>query len=148
MDTWGTNWSFAEKTSVKQSIKQQGCSKKQMYPLTNWTESSRGQLHQSVSHIGECRHTQGRCTPTNQTYCYRGWLHQVSITYWRMQTYPGQMSPHYSNLMLQRLTTPGQYHILENADIPRADVPPLFKPSATEADYTRSVSHIGECRHT
>ena len=54
------------------------------------------------------------------------------------------------SLVLQRLTTPDQYHIFQNADIPRADIPhpPLSKPSATEANYTRSVSHTGECRHT
>ena len=53
------------------------------------------------------------------------------------------------NRDLQRPTTPGQYHIWENADIPWADVPSqLIKPRPTEADYTRSVSHMAECRHT
>ena len=50
--------------------------------------------------------------PANQTYCYRAWLHQVSI-------------------------------ILQNADIPGEDVPPIIKHSATEPNYTGWV-----CIHT
>ena len=51
--------------------------------------------------------------------------------------------------MLQSLTTPGQYHILQNADIPRADVLPLLiEPSAIEPYDTRSVWDVEECRCT
>ena len=29
-----------------------------------------------------------------------------------------------------------------NADIPRADVPPIIKPSGRDPYYTRSVEHV------
>ena len=56
--------------------------------------------------------------PAHQTYCYRTQLHQVSITYCRMQTYPGQT-----------------YTL-------------LIEPHATEPYDTRSVWSIEEYMHT
>ena len=44
-----------------------------------------------------------------------------------------------SNLVVQSPTTPGQFDMWKNADIPRSDVPPpSIKPSGTEPCYTRS----------
>ena len=57
-------WSFVEKTSVKQSIKQQVCSKRQAPPtLSKPRPTEAADYTKSVSHITQCRHTQGRCTP-------------------------------------------------------------------------------------
>ena len=61
MYTPPTNCSFIEKTSVKQSIKHKVCWKRQMYPSVHWARY------------------------------YRALLHQVSMTYWRMQMYPVQI---------------------------------------------------------
>ena len=49
----------------------------------------------SVCHVEECRHTQIRCNPLPQ---------------W--------------NLVVQSTTTPGQFVIWNNADVPRSDVTP------------------------
>ena len=75
----------------------------------------------SVWHVEECRHTQVRCTP-----------------------------PPEPNLVVQSPSTPGQFDMWKNADIPRSDVPPplLIKSSCTQPYYTRSVWHVEECRHT
>ena len=82
----------------------------------------------------------------NQTECYRAQLHQVSITYCRILTYPGQMYPQIkpsstepydtrsvwyveecwhtqgrhtpTNLVLQSQRTPSQFYILKNTDVP------------------------------
>ena len=74
----------------------------------------------SVSDIVECKHTQGTCPPTNWTESYTGWLHQVSKTYWRMQTYLGQMYPPscQSSLVPQNPSTPHQFYMCKNAHIP------------------------------
>ena len=72
----------------------------------------------SVCHVEECVCTQVRCTPSPQ---------------W--------------NLVVQSPTTPGQFDMWKNADIPRSDVPPI-DPSATEPYYTLSVWHVVECWHT
>ena len=67
----------------------------------------RGTQHyytRSVWHVAECRHTQVRCTPSPQ-------LNQV----------------------VQSPTTPGQFDMWKNADVPRSDVPPpSFESSCTE----------------
>ena len=78
----------------------------------------------SVWHVKECRHTQVRCT-----------------------------SPCSLNPVLQSCTTPRQFDMWKNADVPRSDVtptppPPLIKTSATEPYYIMSVWHVEECRHT
>ena len=60
-----------------------------------------------------------------------------------MQTYPGQMYPSPNkNLIVQSTTTPGQLNMWNNADIPRADVLPIIKPSGRDPYYTRSVEHV------
>ena len=91
----------------------------------------------SVSHIAERQHSQDRCTPllietsatepydtdipradvppTNQTQCHIALQHHISITYYRMLTYPGQMYP---PLIEPSATEP------YNTDIPRADISP------------------------
>ena len=90
----------------------------QIYPPLIKPTATEANYTRSVSHIAQCRHTHSRHTP------------------------------HLSNWELQRPTTPGQYHILHNADISRADItPPLIEPRATEADNTKLVSHIRQCRH-
>ena len=106
----------------------------------------------SVWYVTECRCTQVRYTPlTNWTQCYTALLHQVSFTCGRMQMYPGQI---YSplpqlNLVVKSPTTPCQFDIWKNADVPRSDIhPSLIEPSATQPYYTRSVSHVEECRCT
>ena len=53
-----------------------------------------------------------------------------------------------SNLVVQSPTTPGQFAMWKNADVPRSDVPPSIKPSGQKLYYTRSVWHVEECRHT
>ena len=80
----------------------------------------------SVWHVEEWRHTLIRHTPpTNWTQCYRALLHHVSFTCERMQAYPGQMyTPHSLNPVLQSCTTPCQFDMWQNADVPRSDVPP------------------------
>ena len=74
--------------------------------------------------------------------------HQVSLICWRMHMYLGLMYPPLIEPSATGMTTPGQYHILQNAHIPRADVPPTNQTSAREPDYTRSVLHIVQCTHT
>ena len=102
----------------------------------------------SVSHVEECRCTQVRwikpsgtepyytrsCWPPslNQTSHYRVLPHNVSLTCGTVQTYPGQMQPHLhhphsSNLVLQSPTTPCQFDMWKNADVPRSDVPPTSR---------------------
>ena len=49
---WYSVWSFIEKTSVKQSIKQQVCSKRQTYPHAYGTLSYRARLYQVHIHPG------------------------------------------------------------------------------------------------
>ena len=82
-------------------------------------------------------------SPLLWTQCYRVVLHHVSLI---------------CDRMLQSCTTPGQiyrctphYDMWKNADVNRSDItpqPPLIKPHATEPYYTRSVSHVEECRCT
>ena len=44
------------------------------------------------------------------------------------------------NQVVQSPTTPGQFDMWKNADVPRSDVPsPTIEPSGTEPYYTRSV---------
>ena len=70
--------------------------------------------------MAECRHTQVRCTP-----------------------------PPKSNLLVQSITTPGEFDMWKNVDIPKSDVsPPSIKPSHTESYYTSSVLHVEECSCT
>ena len=127
----------------------------------------------SVWHASECRCTQVRCTPhasINWTKSYRALLHQVSLTFGRMQMYPAQMYPlpqwhlvvqspttpgHVDplpqwNLVLQSPTTPGQFDMWKNADIPRSDCnpPPSMETSGTEPYNTISVWPVEECRCT
>ena len=102
----------------------------------------------SVSHIAECQHTSADVPHTNQTKSYRALLHQVSITYCRMPTYPGQMYPpanwtrcyraliHKISITYCRMLT-----------YPRQMYPPI-KPSSTEPYDTRSVWYVEECQHT
>ena len=70
-------------------------------------------------------------SPANQTQCYRALIHNVSLACSRMQTYSGQMYPSQLTLVLQSTTTPH-----------------FIKPGGTEPYYTRSVSHVAECRCT
>ena len=65
-------------------------------------------------------------------------------------------------VFLQSFTTSCQFDMWKNADVNRSDItlirpplhpptvlsPSLIEPSATEPYYTRSVSHVKECRHT
>ena len=60
-----------------------------------------------VSHIAECTYTQGRCTPL-----------QLTIDLWNT-------------------TTPNKFHILQNAHIPMADVPPPINHRSLEHHYTK-----------
>ena len=87
--------------------------------------------------------------PSNQTEYYRAILHQVSITYCRMPTYPGQMYP---SLIKLSATEPNYTrsvsHIAEFQHTQGRCIPLLIKLSATEPFDTRSVSHIAECQHT
>ena len=74
----------------------------------------------SVWHVAECGHTQVRCTP-----------------------------PPLLTLVVQKPSTPCQFEMWKNADIPRSDVP--TPPSWTlviEPYHTMSVWHVGQCRHT
>ena len=108
------------------------CGRMQMYPGQMYPPLIKpsGTEHYYTSwvwHVEECRHTQVRGTPTpaNQTKWYKALLHQVSLTCQRMQMYPGQMYlPRYSNWVVQSTTTPGEFDMWKNADVPRSDVPP------------------------
>ena len=86
--------------------------------------------------------------PANQIKCYRAQLHQVSITYCRIPTYPGQTYPpanqtgcyrarlHQVSITYCRMPT-----------YPRQMYPPN-KSSSTEPYDTRSVWYVTECQHT
>ena len=74
---------------------------------------------QFVWHVEQCRCTQVRCTPIPKL-----------------------------NLLVQSTTTPCVFHMWQNADMTRSDIPPpSIEPSGTEPYYTRSVWHVAECRH-
>ena len=62
-----------------------------------------------------------------------------------LQMYPGQMyTPHSLNPVLQSCTTPCQFDMWQNADVPRSDIhPSLIEPSATQPYYTRSSLTCG-----
>ena len=61
------------------------------------------------------------------------------------------MYPQYRHLVTKRSTMLGHPDILKNTTdntLASQMYPPIMEPRATEADYTSSVSDIGECRHT
>ena len=68
--------------------------------------------------------TPGQFDPSpscNHTQWYRALLHQVSLPCGRMQMYPVQMYPLLRlNLMVQSPTTPCQFDMWKNADVPCA----------------------------
>ena len=63
-----------------------------MYPPIKLT-ATEADYTMSVSHMEQCRHTMADVPPANGAKSNRALLHQVNITYCRMQTYPGQMYP-------------------------------------------------------
>ena len=79
-------------------------------------------------------------------------LHQFNLTCGSMQMYPGQVYPHPPSLtlVLQSPTTPCEFDMWKNVDIPSSDVslPLLINLSGTEPYYTMSVWHVEECTHT
>ena len=82
----------------------------------------------SVSHVEECRCTQVKCTlplPQLNLVVTEPLLHHVSLTCGRMQAYPGQMyTPSSLNPVLQSCTTPCQFDMWKNTDVPRSEVAP------------------------
>ena len=82
------------------------------------TSASEPYYTMSIWHVEACRHTQMRCIPPN-------------------------LSP-----VLQSPTTPCPFDMWKHADIPKWDVSPLMKPSASEPYYTMSIWHVEACRHT
>ena len=77
----------------------------------------------------------------------RALLHQDSITYWRMQTSwdtQARLSPPQLNLVLQSSTTPGQFDMWQNADLPRLGVPPI--PWSSSLVVQNSTTP--DCRYT
>ena len=69
--------------------------------------------------------------------------------YWKMHIYLGHIYPLLQlTIDLWNTTTPNKFYILENAHIPRADVPPPpINHRSLEHHYTKSVSHIGKCTY-
>ena len=94
--------------------------------------------------VGECRHTQVRYTLrplANQPQYYSALLHYVSFTSGRMQTYPGQMYYHLSlNWVVQSPTTPCQFDMWKNADIPRSQVTPSLHQTSCYRALLHQVS--------
>ena len=76
-----------------------------------------------VWHVQECKCTQVRCNPSH--------------------------NPHQLNPVLHTPTTPYEFDMWKNTDVPSSDVhPPLIKPNAKELYYTMSVWYVKECRFT
>ena len=101
-----------------------------------------GTLHQVSLTCGRMQMYPGQVYPHPPLIKLSGtepYYTRVSLPCGRMQIYPGQMYPPKLNLVVQSTTTPGQFDMWKNADIPRSDVHPLLiKPSGTEPYYTRS----------
>ena len=77
----------------------------------------------SVWHVQECRHTQARCILPNLPKCYRALLHHISV-----------------NLVFNSPSTPVQFDMWKNADVPRSGVPP------TTPSWTLVLqSHTTQC---
>ena len=116
-------------------------------PPTNQTYSYRAWLHQ-ICFTYKRMHI--ALPPSNWTYSYRAWLHHIHFTYRRMHIYPGLTYPPTNWTYSYRAWL---HHIhftyrRMNAHMPRADIPPpLIEPTATEPDYTTYISHIEECTY-
>ena len=106
-------------------VEESRCTQVKCTPPANWTSVvQRPYCTRSVSHVEECRCTQVRCnSPT---------LHSIEPQW------------------LQSPTTPCQFDIWKNADVPRSDVhPQLIEPNTpTELYYTMSVWYVEEYRCT
>ena len=114
-------------------------------------------------------------THTNWAQVYRALLHQTSITYWDICTYPVQMdhptdwaevyrvllnqtcrtywemrrpSPTNSSPIVQSPTTPNQCNLLRNEAIPSADGHPQLSQSVQSPTDTKPVEPIEKYRHT
>ena len=72
-----------------------------------------------------------RPSPTNQAHVYGAILHQTSITYREMRTYPVQMGPPLSKPKCTEPNYMNYIYIQKNGP-----GPPLIKHTATEPDYT------------
>ena len=131
----------------------------------------------SIWHVEACRHTQMRCISTHQTQCFRGLLHNVSLTCGSMQKYPNEMYPPKLIPVLQPYYTMSVWHVeacrhtqircippnwsqcfralLHHVCLtygsmqthPNEMYPPI-KPGASEPYYTISIWHVEACRHT
>ena len=56
--------------------------------------------------------------PANQVEVYRALLHQYSMSYWEINTYLGQTDPTQIKHRFTELSTPGYYDLLKNWDLP------------------------------
>ena len=79
--------------------------------------------------------------PHNQPQVYIALQHQNSITYWQMQTYPGQTDPPnwpqvYIGLLHNSIIY-GHMQIYPGQTDPH--LPPLIDPKCTEPYYTKTV---------
>ena len=98
--------------------------------------------------IEKLRHTNCRLTLCQLSTIYRALLHQNSMSYWKINTFPRQTDP---LLIKHKSTDPtrsGQYELLRNQHIPRADRPLLIKHKSTEPYYNRTVWAIEKLTHT
>ena len=119
------------------------------WPPPSWAQMYRALLHQDS--ITYCRMQMYPvpidCLPAKWAQLYRALLHQDSITFWSMLMYTVPIDTLKSSPIVQSPTTPGQYYILQNADVPSANWPSSLsmKPNITESYYTRSGLHIEQC---
>ena len=62
--------------------------------------------------------------PVNQAQVHRALLHHENMRYWEIETYQLQIDLMPIEHNLQSPTTTGQYELLKNQHIPKADRPP------------------------
>ena len=150
----------------------------QMYPpLLSEPSATEPYYTMSVWHVEEYRCTLVRCTPhlikpsSTEPYCTMSVWHVDKCIHIQVR-HTAQSNP-----VLQSPTTPCQFDMWKNADVPSSNVPPTnqtqfyrtllhhvslacgqmytypgqtyppIKPSATELYYAMSIWHVDECIH-
>ena len=119
---------------------------------TNWTHLYRALLHQDSITYDRMQWYLVQIDPPHSAHLYRALLHENSITYWEMHIYQRQMEPPCSP-SVQYPTTPKQYYLLRNADIPRAarhphpcKLNPSLQSPTTPIHYDMAECRLTQCQ--
>ena len=104
------------------------CTQVRCTPPAHWTQYYRVVLHHVSFTCGRMQMYPGQMyspPPSIEPSGTEPLLHHVSLTCGRMQAYPGQMyTPSSLNPVLQSCTTPCQFDMWKNTDVPRSEVAP------------------------